>query len=265
MSLEILRDPRVRGVQWKDLVSVTRWETVAELTISLPWLALSLWLANMELYLLALPVSFVFFLTGLRQVHNAYHYAIGISRAATQWVMFVLSILMLGSMHAVQYNHLHHHKHCMSDNDWEAVSARMKWYQALLFGPLFPLLLHWKALQHGNARQRTWIGAELLANAVWIGLVFFVLPFPFLKYHVIVMAIGQCFTAFFAVWTVHHDCDRSHFIARTLRSRFKNLISFDMFFHVEHHLYPSVPTCHLRQLSERLDEAAPELQEKQVF
>jgi fatty acid desaturase len=38
-----------------------------------------------------------------------------------------------------------------------------------------------------------------------------------------------------------------------------------MFFHVEHHLYPKVPTCHLAVLADRLDQAAPELKAKQVF
>ena len=77
--------------------------------------------------------------------------------------------------------------------------------------------------------------------------------------------LAAFFTAFFAVWTVHHGCDRHHFIARTLRGKAKNLVSYQMFRHVEHHLYPAVPTCHLRELSDRLDAAAPELQTMQVF
>jgi len=43
------------------------------------------------------------------------------------------------------------------------------------------------------------------------------------------------------------------------------VIAFDMFFHVEHHLFPKVPTCHLNELSKRLDEAAPELSKLQVY
>jgi fatty acid desaturase len=39
--------------------------------------------------------------------------------------MFVLSILMLGSMHAVRFNHLQHHRHCMGDDDVEAMGARL--------------------------------------------------------------------------------------------------------------------------------------------
>jgi fatty acid desaturase len=265
MSLEILQDPRVRSVAWHDLATVSRLEIVKELVLSLPFLVLSLVVAHLGWFIPALLVSFVFFLTGLRQVHNAYHYVLGIPRAATEWVMFVLSVIMLGSMHAVQVNHLQHHKHCMDDNDVEALSARMSGFLAILFGPVFPILLHLNAIKLANRWQRRWIVAELLANAVWIGLVFGVLDVPALRFHVVAMAIGQCLTAFFAVWTVHHDCDRSHFIARTLRSRLKNFASFSMFFHVEHHLFPRVPTCHLSILAERLDKAAPELQEKQVF
>jgi fatty acid desaturase len=265
MGLEILQDPRVRSVAWRDLVTVSRLEIAKELALSLPFLALSLVLADLGWFMPALAASYVFFLTGLRQVHNAYHYALGIPQAATEWVMFVLSVLMLGSMHAVQVNHLHHHKHCMGDDDVEAMSARMSGLLAILFGPVFPVLLHVNAFKLANRRQRRWVVAELLANAAWVGLVFGVLDVPALKYHVIAMAIGQCLTAFFAVWTVHHDCDRSHFIARTLRGRVKNFASFGMFFHVEHHLFPRVPTCHLSILAERLDKAAPELQEKRVF
>jgi len=42
-----------------------------------------------------------------------------------------------------------------------------------------------------------------------------------------------------------HDCDRTHFIARTLRKKVENYLSFAMFYHVEHHIFPQVPTCHL--------------------
>jgi fatty acid desaturase len=265
VSLEILQDPRVRSVPWRDLVPVSRLEVARELALSLPFLALSLALAHLGWYAPALAVSFVFFLTGLRQVHNAHHYALGIPRLATEWVMFTLSVLMLGSMHAVQVNHLRHHKDCMGDGDVEAISARMSGVLAVLFGPAFPVLLHLNAFRLATPRQRRWVVAELLANAAWVGLVFGVLDVAALKYHVIAMAAGQCLTAFFAVWTVHRGCDRSHFIARTLRGRLRNVASFGMFFHVEHHLFPRVPTCHLAALAERLDRAAPELQEKRVF
>jgi len=53
-------------------------------------------------------------------------------------------------------------------------------------------------------------------------------------------------------------------IARTLRHRIKNGITFNMFLHIEHHC-SGVPTCHLPELSRRIDRVAPELRSKIVF
>lgn len=265
MDLEIMRDPRVRSVRWRDLTHLTKFEIIAELVMPVPWLLASLFVAYYGWYGVALGFSFVFFLTGLRVVHGAYHYTLGIARAGCESVMVALSVLMLGSMHAIQINHLQHHKHCMDDEDIEAMSARMSAIHAILVGPLFPVLLHKNALKLARTRQLRWILIELALNATWITVVFGVLQIPALQYHVIAMAVGQCLTAFFAVWTVHHDCDRSHYIARTLRGRILSIVTFDMFYHVEHHLFPQVPTRHLPQLAGRLDLAAPELQEKRVL
>ena len=265
MALEVLRDPRLKQIEWRDLCDLSRKDVIFEVLIPLPWLIASLALAYYGWWLFALGASFMFFLCGLRQVHNAYHYAVGLSRKGHEYLMFALSIIMLGSMHAVQWAHLRHHKHCMDDEDVEAMSARMKWWQAILLGPRFPYLLHKTALQRGKPRIRRWIIAELIGNAVFIGLVFFVWDSAVLEFHVIAMAIGQSLTAFFAVWTVHHDCDRSFHIARTIRHKFKSTITYSMFYHVEHHLFPAVPTRRLHILADRLDEVTPDLAAKMVF
>jgi fatty acid desaturase len=153
----------------------------------------------------------------------------------------------------------------MDEDDVEAISARMKWWQALLFGPLFPVLLHWKAFSVGSARQLRWVRAELGATCILVGVAWMCASPHALRYHVTAMFVGQCLTAFFAVWTVHHDCDRYHFIARTVRNRVKNVMTLSMFFHVEHHLFPGVPTCRLDIVAQRLDAAAPELSRMRVF
>src|SRR5215212_6808744 len=188
MTPNLLIDPRLRSVAWKALTSLSRLETAKELTLSLPWLALSLYLAGRELYPLAAAASFFFFLTGLRQVHDAYHYNLGLSRAATEWVMFALSVAMLGSMHAVQFNHMQHHRHCMDEADVEARSAGMRWWKALLWGPVFPVLLHATALRRAARRKLAWIYGELFANAVVVGLVLVVFPVRPLRYHLVAMA-----------------------------------------------------------------------------
>lgn len=255
----------LKVVQWKDLIHLQKRDVISELLISIPWLCASLGFAYFAWYPLALFCSFMFFLTGLRQVHNAFHFALGVSREKTHWVMLILSVLMLGSMHAVQINHLRHHQYCMQDEDIEAKSAKMKWWQALLFGPFFPLMLHKKAFMVGTKTQKTWMSAELIANALFLILVFAVLDLTFLKYHVFAMLIGQCMTAFFAVWTVHHDTEDHIYMARTVRNEFKRVVTYNMFYHVEHHLFPAVPTRHLHILAKRLDTYDPTVEIREVF
>src|SRR5947209_8435107 len=89
----------LREVAWRDLVTLRSGEVVRELLLPVPWLVLSLVAADFGLYPLALALSFVFFLAGLRVVHGACHCAIGLSRRASELVLFVLSLVMLGSMH----------------------------------------------------------------------------------------------------------------------------------------------------------------------
>ena len=253
------------GAQWTDLLQLRSWEIAHELLLSLPWLLASLLAAGSGHYAIALPCSFMFFLAGLRQVHNAFHYALGVSRPASELVMLALSILMLGSMHAVQINHLRHHRHCMEEDDIEAMGARLSALGAVMLGPRYPWCLHRKALELANPEQRSWIYVELLANCIWISLVFLALNVPALQYHVLAMAAGQCLTAFFAVWTTHRGCEQRDPIARTIRNRFKAIITYNMFYHYEHHTFPAVPTCKLPILAARIDALGPSTRLMKVF
>ena len=253
-----------RSVRWRDLGTLNAREVASELLLPLPWVAVSLGAASMQWYVLALPCSFMFFLTGLRQVHGAFHYSIGLPRRATELVMAALSAMMLGSMHAVQINHLRHHAHCMTEDDVEAMSAKMPAWKAFLVGPAFPIRLHTAAMATATPRQLRWILLELFLTTIvvagaWLSEV------GWFRYHVVAMMIGQCMTSFFAVWTVHHDCDADGIFARTIRGRLKAWATYDMFFHLEHHLFPAVPTCRLPELARRLDEVDPELSRKRVF
>lgn len=262
MGMVHKRDARLLDVPWSDLVQLRRWETVKELALPVPWLAGSLLFAAQRWYVPALACSFFFYLAGLRLVHDAFHRNLGLRRRGDEAVQLFLSALMLGSMHAVRHSHLHHHTHCMDESDIEGNCAKHVWWRALLVGPLFPIRNHIHAVRFGSRRQRRFIAAEMGANAVVVTGAFFS---PVIAYHVIAMLVGQCLSAFFCVWTVHHDCEDHAFPGRTSRGWFRNLFFMGMFFHAEHHLYPRVPTCHLARLAERLDEVVPELKTKAVF
>jgi fatty acid desaturase len=258
-------DPRLRAVAWRDLTLLSRGEIAWELSISLPWLGASLVLGGEGLLLPALLCSFMFFLTGLRQSHNAQHYALGLSRPATEWALFALSGVMLGSMHAVQFNHLRHHRYCLGEQDVEGESARMPGWKVLLLGPLFPVRTHRAALRMGSARMRRWVSVELAMNVIVVAAACAPGASAALRYHVVVMIVAQCCSAFFAVWSVHHGCDPHGIHSRTTRSRLVSRLAYGMFYHLEHHLFPAVPTTHLGELARRIDRVAPELAHVDVF
>ncbi len=264
MDNSIFTTEKKKKIVWKDLVALSRTEIIHNLLISLPWLLLSFIFATLEHWPVAIFCSFVFFLTGLRQAHDAFHQSMGITKTGHHIVMFVLSIVMICSMHAVKHNHLQHHKHCLDDEDMEGASARMPWWKAILYGPVFIFLHHYHALKKGNAVTRKWVIAEIL-TIVFFGTIMLLWGSKIMIYHLIVMIIGEFFTAFFAVWTVHHDCEPEKIFSRTLRGRFLPSMFYNMFYHTEHHIFPKVPTTHLPELAKRIDEVFPEVKSKQVF
>lgn len=253
----------IQKVAWKDLTRLNLREVFIENNITLPWLAASLLLAYFGYYLAVLPCAAFFFLTGLRQVHNGFHRVLGINRQLTWCCLYANSLLMMSSIHAVGFNHLRHHKYCLGEGDYEGESARMKWWQAILYGPVHIYRIHRVALVYGSKADRRNVWIELVSIAVYTTLIV-VFDVRFLLYFSGLMVLGEFFSAFFAVWTVHHDLD-DHEIARTQRQGWKNWLTYNMFYHLEHHLFPAVPTIKLPELARRIDEAMPEMEKKQTF
>ncbi|REC46611.1 fatty acid desaturase [Chryseobacterium pennipullorum] len=251
-------------VEWKDLRKLSVSEMLIENNISLPWLFISLCLAYNEYYWMALPFSGFYFLTALRQVHNGFHNSLGTGKFLTWLSLYLNSITMMASIHAVKFNHIRHHKFCLSEEDYEGKSASMKWYEAILYGPVHMFLIHRITFKKANMKYRKNMGLELVSIAFLMAIVWY-FQINFLMYHVLVMIAGEFLMAFFAVWTVHHDTHENPNIARTQRGFWKNKLTFSMFYHMEHHLFPAVPTIKLPELADRIDKTLPELTKKQTF
>lgn len=247
-----------QDVRWRDLTAMTKIEGFIECLHPLPWLFASWWLAEERLWPWALICSFMFFLTALRLNHEAIHHNLGFSGKGHAAVLHMLSALMTGSNNAVAANHLHHHRYVMTPEDIEGQCGRMRWYSVLAYGPLFPVHMHRHAWQSGGpvVRRRMMIDAALTLAMLlsWIAT-----GWTWLGYHLAFAATAQCFTAYFAVWITHHGCSDSPLIARTQRNWLINRLSYNMFFHLEHHLFPGVPVKRLPRLAARLDAAFPSI------
>ncbi len=254
----------LQKVEWKDLKKLSIREMLIENNLTIPWFIASILLAYSGHYLLALPFSGFFFLTGLRQVHNGFHNSLGTNKFLTWFTLFSNSLLMMVSIHAVKFNHIRHHKYCLSEEDYEGKSANMTCYGAILYGPIHMFLIHKVTLQLGNRKYKKNVLLELACISIILFLVVYY-QVHFLIYHYSVMLIGEFLMAFFAVWSVHHDTDENPELARTQRGGWKNKITFSMFYHLEHHLFPAVPTIKLPELANRIDKVLPELEKKNTF
>jgi fatty acid desaturase len=253
----------VRQVPWKDLKQLSFTEMLIENNLTLPWLALALGLAYYEIYWLALIVEFFFFLAALRQVHNGFHNALGTNKWLTWFTLFSNSIWMVTSVHAVKFNHLRHHKYCLHEGDYEGASAKMKWYNAMLYGPVHIFMIHKITWQLGNMDYRRNMILELIAIVLFaVAVCYF--KVEWLMFHIASMLLAEGFSAFFAVWTVHHDLDEDT-IARTQRKGWKNFLTMNMFYHLEHHMFPAVPTIKLPELARRIDKAFPDMLKRSTF
>jgi len=246
--------------EWQDLVKYKSWEVLKEISLPIPWFVLEMWAGANQHYELMLYAAAYFFLTCLRVSHNAFHYCLGLSRATTDVVMLLLSVFMTTSMRATQYTHMQHHRHCLEENDVEGYIAKLGFWNMLLQAPLFTIKLHKEALSRSskeNRKQGFWIKFGIALNIIWMLVVWLWLDIDTLKTHTVLMLLSHAVSPIFTVWSVHHDCedDCSNFDSRTLRSSWMSPLAYNMFFHLEHHTYPAIPTCHLPALAERLDRA----------
>lgn len=246
----------VRQVEWRDLTPMRRREGLAECLHPVPWLIAGLFLFAIGWWPLALIAEFMFFLTALRLNHEAIHHNLGFGPKGHRMVLHALSTVMLGSNHSVAFNHLRHHRHINTADDLEGKAGRMNLWQVLAYGPMFPIECHLAALREGGPAWRRKVLIDLALNLVMPALAFG-LGFTFIIWHWLTMLVAQCFTALFAVWITHRGCGESALVARTQRGRMVNAVSYNMFFHLEHHLFPAVPVKRLPLLAERLEAVEP--------
>lgn len=211
---------------------------------------------------MALGASFFFFTAALRQAHDCYHRTLGLGKVATEIMLFVLSATMLCSTHAIRHTHLNHHRDPLGESDVEGNWARLPWYQAILGGSLFSLRIQWFGFTHGARRNRVWVLLDMIFIATII-ITALITMHPVLVYHVLVMLVANMMVGFFAVWSVHHNCDDVVY-ARSERRPIINWLTFNLLYHIEHHLFPAVPTNHLPILARRLDIAAPQWTQQPV-
>jgi beta-carotene hydroxylase len=185
--------------------------------------------------------------------HDLVHRNLGLPAWLNDVLLCATELLALRSGHAYQAAHLHHHARFPEADDVEAAIASRSLLGALREGVVGQVRIWCWAVKNG--KQRMWIVGEgiacltLAAGAAascWFTPIFVV--------YAALMIMGS--------WTIPlitsylpHDPDGATELARTraFRGMVASIVALEHLYHLEHHLYPSVPHQHWPALAKRLD------------
>lgn len=202
-----------------------------------------------------LAVAGLMFITYVSTSHDLLHRTLGFSRAVNDVLLSGTEMLVLRSGHAFRLTHLQHHRHFPQDDDVEGLVARLPWWRALLSGIGNQSRLFLWAWQRARGKDRKWMAVEA-AWAIGLGLMSVAL-WPVTK--VVLIYVGLIVTSSWlyplaTVW-IPHRVEGTNKLTQTyaVRGRLVPELFLQHTYHLEHHLYPAVPSYHWRKLAERLD------------
>lgn len=188
-------------------------------------------------------------------LHDVAHGSAGLSAGQTHYFLFVYGVLMLQSGHAFRNTHLFHHTHCLEEEDLEGAPARMKLIDVLLAGPAYLPRLWLKALRDAGERERRWIVAELacalaIAGAAALFTTVSAGPLLFCAF----VYAGSWGYPLTTAYLPHYKPGTAPLAqARTVRGAIVPVLFMNLTYHLEHHLYPQVPSMNLARLAAHLD------------
>ncbi|MCI0378532.1 MAG: fatty acid desaturase [Gemmataceae bacterium] len=213
--------------------------------------------ANVGLWWLTPIIVFFIFVAVVTVTHDVVHGALGLTPRQSEWALFIFGAILLESGHAYRTSHLQHHRVFPGPDDPEGEPARMSLWKAMLYGPVFLPRLWWWAYtrQRGRPDQRRW----LLIEAAWavampLGGIILWQWTPAVILFVVLAIVGSWVYPLLTVHLPHHNYgDHSLTQTSSLRGCVIPALFLELTYHLEHHLYPSVPSHHLPELSRRLD------------
>jgi fatty acid desaturase len=235
-----------------DLLVTTRRRRILEL--SLPYIGVALFAGAVTLgWWWTTPlIAFGIFVAVVTATHDVVHRSLGLGRTATEWALFLLGAVLLESGHAYRATHLQHHRTFPSEDDPEGYPANLSMLGAILYGPVFLVRLWWWAYRRASCGQRVWLTAEAAMPfaAVGAGVLFW----RGLLVYATMMIVGSWVYPLLTVHLPHRHYGEDPLTqTHTLRGRVVPALFLELTYHLEHHLYPQVPSHNLPSLARRLD------------
>jgi beta-carotene hydroxylase len=238
-----------------DLLITTQRQRV--LALARPYLGVAIFVvvAWLGWWWLTPLIVFGIFVAVVTATHDVVHRTLGLSDRQTDIWLFLLGLVLLESGHAYRMTHRQHHRLFPSPEDPEGYPANLSLLGAVLYGPVFLARLWWWSFARARGRMRWVLVAEASAPflAVTAGAVFWSAA-PGILVYAAMAIVGSWVYPLLTVYLPHHDYgDDPLTQTRTLRGRLVPAVFLELTYHLEHHLYPQVPSHNLPELARRLD------------
>lgn len=186
--------------------------------------------------------------------HDLVHRNLGLPRSVNDLFLSVIELLALRSGHAYRMSHFHHHARFPHRDDVEGAAAKMSLPRTLFEGVIFQFKIWFWAVKRPK-QDRSLIlleGCGCLLLVV-LSLVLYAVTPIFLVY-VVLMVMGSWIIPLITSYIPHNpQGDSELFQTRLFRGKVLSIVALEHTYHLEHHLYPSVPHHNWPQLAKRLD------------
>lgn len=203
---------------------------------------------------LAVLSVMLLFIAIVASAHDLVHQVLGLPRRVNEVFLCLIGLLVLESGHAYKVSHLQHHRRFPFEDDPEGDPARMGFWRAILEGPFFLFRL-WVWAWRNAPHERQWLAFE----AAWFfGFILAaILLWPVAPGLLVYAGLVIAGSWVYPLSTVHlpHNAQEENalFHTYTLRGRIVPALFLELTYHLEHHLYPGVPSHHYAELSRRLE------------
>jgi beta-carotene hydroxylase len=238
-----------------DLVAVTKsqqiWTLVKPLLCTLAYVVfaiLGLW------PLAVLAIVFLTFNTFVSSSHDLVHMSLGLPRRVNDRWLTVIELLSLRSGHAFRTCHWNHHQHFPDWQDIEGWAVHCGLLRTLAEGPIYQIKLYRWALGHAKPADRKIIVAEGIAVLILAAICVAVWPLtPIPAIYAGLVTVLAWVYPLATVYVPHVVAEHKLFQTRAFRGPIVSFLFAKHNYHLEHHLYPTVPHQHWAKLGERLE------------
>ena len=256
-SAQVLVKPSLHNLQEldPDLFRITTLRRIFTLVLPFIYVALYFVFATLRWWPLAvLSLVALSFVTYGSISHDLVHRNLGPPKSVNDLFLSVIELLALRSGHAYRMAHLHHHARFPHDDDIEGAAAKMSLPRTLFEGVIFQFKIWFWAVKRAKPDRPLILleGCGCLFLFI-LSLVLYSLTPVFLVY-VGLMIMGSWIIPLITSYIPHNPLgDSELFQTRLFRGKVVSIIALEHTYHLEHHLYPSVPHHNWPWLARRLD------------